>query len=112
MSSVSGTRAVQDPAGLTEAAILLIDFNREYDYPVPESDWLAAHLDTLVKSGDTSVLTFGTPAIGVAILRFRAGTLSADIEAYLAEHTEADFSHGVCPECARKIDPEGMEEDL
>jgi GNAT superfamily N-acetyltransferase len=85
MTSVSGTRAVQDPAEFVEAATLLIDFNREYDYPVPEPDWLAAHLDTLVKSGDTSVLTFGTPAIGVAVLRFRIGSLSADMEAYLAE---------------------------
>lgn len=85
MTSVSGTRAVQDPAEFLEAATLLIDFNREYDYPVPEPDWLASHLDTLVKSGDTSVLTFGTPAIGVAVVRFRIGSLSADMEAYLAE---------------------------
>lgn len=82
---MSGTRVVENPAEFTEAATLLVDFNREYDYPAPESDWLAAHLDTLVNSGDTSVLTFGTPAIGVAVLRFRIGTWSADIEAYLAE---------------------------
>lgn len=85
MTSVGGTRAVQDPAGFTEAAALLIDFNREYDYPVPEWDWLAVHLGTLATSGDTSVLMFGTPAIGVAVLRFRIATLSADPEAYLAE---------------------------
>jgi GNAT superfamily N-acetyltransferase len=85
MTSASGTRAVKDPTEFIEAATLLIDFNREYDYPVPETDWLATHLDTLVKSGDTSVLTFGAPAIGVAVLRFRIGTLSADLEAYLAE---------------------------
>lgn len=85
MTSIGGTRAVQDPAEFIEAANLLIDFNREYDYPAPEPGWLAAHLDALVKSGDTSVLTFGTPAIGVAVLRFRIGTLSADPEAYLAE---------------------------
>ncbi|MFY2790198.1 GNAT family N-acetyltransferase [Rhodococcus sp. MALMAid1271] len=85
MTSVSGTRAVQDPAEFTEAATLLVDFNREYNYPAPEPDWLATHLDTLVKSGDTSVLIFGTPATGVAVLRFRIGTLTADTEAYLAE---------------------------
>jgi ligand-binding sensor domain-containing protein len=27
------------------------------------------------------------------------------IEAYLAQHSEADFSHGICPECARRIAP-------
>ena len=27
------------------------------------------------------------------------------IEAYLAEHSEADFSHGICPDCASKIAP-------
>ena len=85
MTPFGGTRAVQDPAEFAEAATLLIDFNREYDYPVPESEWLAAHLATLVHSGDTSVLTYGTPAIGVAVLRFRTGTLTADLEAYLAE---------------------------
>ncbi len=25
------------------------------------------------------------------------------IEVYIAEHTEADFSHGICPDCARKL---------
>ncbi len=25
------------------------------------------------------------------------------IEVYLSEHTEADFSHGICPECAKKL---------
>jgi ligand-binding sensor domain-containing protein len=32
------------------------------------------------------------------------------IEAYLAEHSEADFSHGICPDCALKIAPGRMEE--
>lgn len=27
------------------------------------------------------------------------------IEAYLAEHSEADFSHGICPDCARRMSP-------
>jgi transcriptional regulator with PAS, ATPase and Fis domain len=25
------------------------------------------------------------------------------IEAYISEHSEAEFSHGICPDCARKI---------
>ncbi len=24
------------------------------------------------------------------------------MEAYVTEHTDAEFSHGICPECARK----------
>lgn len=28
------------------------------------------------------------------------------IEAYIREHSEAEFSHGICPECARKLYPE------
>lgn len=85
MTSASGTRDVRDSDGLVEAANLLVDFNREYDCPAPEPEWLADHLNGLVTSGDTSVLTIGTPAFGVAVLRFRIGTLSSDLEAYLAE---------------------------
>jgi PAS domain S-box-containing protein len=28
------------------------------------------------------------------------------IEAYIHEHSEADFTHGICPTCARKLYPE------
>jgi AmiR/NasT family two-component response regulator len=28
------------------------------------------------------------------------------IESYIREHSEAEFSHGICPECARKLYPE------
>lgn len=28
------------------------------------------------------------------------------IESYIKEHSEADFSHGICPECAEKLYPE------
>jgi hypothetical protein len=28
------------------------------------------------------------------------------VESYVSEHTEAQFSHGVCPECARRLYPE------
>ncbi|MDM8522497.1 response regulator [Desulfococcaceae bacterium HSG8] len=27
------------------------------------------------------------------------------IEAYITDHSEAEFSHGICPECARKLYP-------
>ena len=28
------------------------------------------------------------------------------IDVYVSEHSEAEFSHGICPECARKLYPE------
>ena len=28
------------------------------------------------------------------------------IEAYISEHSEAEFSHGICPGCAKKLYPE------
>jgi len=33
------------------------------------------------------------------------------IEAYIRDHSEAEFSHGICPACARKLYPEIMEKD-
>lgn len=28
------------------------------------------------------------------------------VEAYVRDHTDADFSHGICPECAEKLYPD------
>lgn len=33
------------------------------------------------------------------------------IEDYIATHSEANFSHGICPQCARKLYPEVYHED-
>lgn len=33
------------------------------------------------------------------------------IEANVAAHSEADFSHGLCPDCARQLYPEAFEEE-
>lgn len=67
------------------AAELFAAFQREYDDPAPEVDWMAAHLARLVEGGDTSVLLAGKPAVGLAILRFRTATWADLVEAYLAE---------------------------
>jgi hypothetical protein len=29
-----------------------------------------------------------------------------DLETYIRSHTEADFSHGICPDCRQKLYPE------
>ena len=34
------------------------------------------------------------------------------IESYLLDHSETKFSHGICPECAKKLYPELFEEDI
>jgi len=28
------------------------------------------------------------------------------IESYISKHSEAQFSHGICPECTKKLSPE------
>ncbi|MDA8078257.1 MAG: hypothetical protein M0Z79_04895 [Nitrospiraceae bacterium] len=33
------------------------------------------------------------------------------VESYIAKHTEAEFTHGICPECARKVYPELFDKD-
>jgi hypothetical protein len=33
------------------------------------------------------------------------------IEAYIREHSEAEFSHSVCPECAKKLYPEVFDKE-
>ncbi|MCP4683002.1 MAG: PAS domain S-box protein, partial [Desulfobacterales bacterium] len=33
------------------------------------------------------------------------------IEAYIRDHSEAEFSHGICPECAMRLYPEIMKKD-
>lgn len=33
------------------------------------------------------------------------------IEKYIQDHTEANFSHGICPECAKKLYPEFVDEN-
>jgi ribosomal protein S18 acetylase RimI-like enzyme len=87
MTDRRDVRVVTEEGGLAEAARMLVEFNREFGDPAPEVGWLAGHLGRLVAGGDTSVLTVtedGRP-VGVAVVRFRVGTWSADPEAYLAE---------------------------
>lgn len=32
------------------------------------------------------------------------------IESYIAKHSDAEFTHGICPECMRKLYPEYCDE--
>jgi hypothetical protein len=33
------------------------------------------------------------------------------VEVYVRDHTEAQFSHGICPECMKKLYPEFAQAD-
>jgi len=33
------------------------------------------------------------------------------IESYIRDHSEAEFSHGICPECAKKYYPDYIDDD-
>lgn len=79
------TRVVEDAPGLTAAAQLLVDFNREYDEPAPAPGWLAARLTLLVADGTAAVRVAGDPPVGVVVVRFRPGLWDDGLEAYLAE---------------------------
>jgi hypothetical protein len=35
-----------------------------------------------------------------------------EIESYISDHSESDFSHGICPDCAKKLYPEFADELL
>jgi hypothetical protein len=34
------------------------------------------------------------------------------MEAYIRDHSEAEFSHGICPECVKKLYPEFRKDDV
>ncbi|NUT19835.1 MAG: GNAT family N-acetyltransferase [Hamadaea sp.] len=62
--------AVSDAAVV---AVLLDDFNREFDSPTPGPDWLTARLTVLLAGDDLVVLLAGEPAAGLAAISFRPG---------------------------------------
>ena len=35
-----------------------------------------------------------------------------EVETYISDHSEAQFSHGICPDCMRKLYPEIADEVL
>jgi len=67
------------------AALLLHDFNHEFDEPTPSPRALAARVRELLKGGDTAVLLAGVEPCGLAVLRFRLGIWTTALECYLAE---------------------------
>jgi ribosomal protein S18 acetylase RimI-like enzyme len=65
-------------------ALLLHDFNTEYDEPTPGAAVLAQRLRLLLQR-DNDILVIGEPPHGLAILRYRDAIWSQSLECYLAE---------------------------
>jgi ribosomal protein S18 acetylase RimI-like enzyme len=82
------TVASHDDAAVAAAAVLLRDFNLEYDEPSPEPEELAGFLRTRIADGNATVLLgrdeSGGP-VGVAVVRLQPSLWSDALEAYLAE---------------------------
>jgi ribosomal protein S18 acetylase RimI-like enzyme len=74
-------------ADAADVARLLIDFNTEYDDPVPTHEWLSGRIRDLIERGDTDVVLLEDErsAIGVAVQRYRPSLWDAAEECYLAE---------------------------
>ncbi|MCP2327577.1 ribosomal protein S18 acetylase RimI-like enzyme [Hamadaea flava] len=52
-------------------AVLLDDFNREFDTYTPGAEWLTERLTRLLPGDDLAVFLIGEPAAGLAVLSFR-----------------------------------------
>jgi len=86
VETVSGS---QDDEGITAAAVLLHQFNAEYDEPAPPPDVLATRLAELLAGGDIAVFLAraqddGAP-VGVAVTRVQPSVIGLGQEVYLAE---------------------------
>ena len=77
-----------DDEGLAAAALLLHDFNQEYDEPSPEPEVLADLLSRRIADGNATVLLARDDArvpVGIAVVRLQPSLWSDALEAYLAE---------------------------
>ena len=77
-----------DDDALAAAALLLHDFNQEYDEPSPEPEVLADLLGRRVADGNATALLArddSGSAVGIAVVRLQPSLWSDALEAYLAE---------------------------
>jgi GNAT superfamily N-acetyltransferase len=72
-----------DPGDAPSVALLLHDFNREFDQPVPEPGELARHLRGLLQTAAITVLL--AEGEGLVVLRFHPSLLSDSLDCYLEE---------------------------
>ncbi|NUO56240.1 MAG: GNAT family N-acetyltransferase [Hamadaea sp.] len=72
-------------ADAATVAVLLDDFNREFDTDTPGVDWLTERLSQLLAGEDLVALLVGEPAAGLAVLSFRPSVWTAGPAALLDE---------------------------
>jgi GNAT superfamily N-acetyltransferase len=72
-----------DPDDAQSVALLLHDFNEEFDEPVPEPVELARHLRGLLESAAITVLL--AAGEGLIVLRFQPSLLGKSLDCYLEE---------------------------
>lgn len=73
---------VEDAAAV---ALLLHDFNSEYDEPTPGVERLAEICGRLIEAGEMTVLLAGDGPDGIAALRLRTAIWTGEPEAHLQE---------------------------
>ena len=71
------------PRDAPSVALLLYDFNRECDEPVPEPGELTRHLRGLLESAAITVLL--AEGEGLVVLRFQPSLLSESLDCYVEE---------------------------
>ena len=59
------------PDDADEVALLLHDFNTEFDTPSPGAEVLAPRLRALLAGDDTFAILAGAPAVGIALVTLR-----------------------------------------
>jgi GNAT superfamily N-acetyltransferase len=72
-----------EPGDAPSVALLLHDFNREFDEPVPEPGELATRLRGLLESAAITVLL--VEGEGLVVLRLQPSLLSESLDCYLEE---------------------------
>ncbi|MEV0272077.1 GNAT family N-acetyltransferase [Hamadaea sp. NPDC050747] len=72
-------------ADAATVAVLLDDFNREFDTDTPGVPWLTERLTELLAGEDLVTLLVGEPAAGLAVLSFRPSVWTAGPAALLDE---------------------------
>jgi GNAT superfamily N-acetyltransferase len=79
------TTRLATPDDADEVAVLLHDFNREFDTPSPGVEVLAPRLRRLLAGDETMAILAGTPAVGVGLVTFRPNVWYAGRVALLDE---------------------------
>ena len=74
-----------EPEDAEQIALLLHDFNTEFDEPTPDPPVLARRVRQLLTSGEITVLLAAPRADGLAVLRFRPSLWKEAPESYLEE---------------------------